>query len=265
MSIENDIYELIERYLNGELSETEKIAVEQKIAFDPEFSSEVEFHKMTALVVKGADQDRMREKVKEDIDKFDKQNKSRSFKTWIGLGILLLIAGLSSLFFFKDRPKEEKSAPINTDMQWHNAPGLQTSQSSVKDEIALPNISNAKSATPSTPTISPSSKEEKAIAQKEYSIPEAKVETVIPVKKEEIRYIEPAKSETTKIENHPVEKASFDCSSTHIEVSPKITATCEHASNGIINFEGAAFVGGKSPYQITLHKKNKHISNTLFY
>jgi len=114
--LSNQTFELIEKYLRGELSASEKAMVEDKIKQDSSFAEEVEESAFVDQVIIGAGLEMLREKITKDIAQLD-QKKKRRVK-WSVAGLLVLIGCVAGYFFVKEA-NWEKRIPKNVPADEH--------------------------------------------------------------------------------------------------------------------------------------------------
>jgi hypothetical protein len=93
-----EIFELIERYLTGDLSQAEKLEVEKRIHTDSAFAQEVESARFVNQVVMGAEMDKLREKMTRDLARLGTGNNNSG--NWLAGGISLLIVISGGLFIY---------------------------------------------------------------------------------------------------------------------------------------------------------------------
>lgn len=152
MSLPDNTYELIDRYLNGEMSVGEKSDFEERLRSDKEFAEQFEIQNISYQIVVGQNlldlKARMHKDLSGDIYTSDKNN---GWKYFGGGSALILIAVL--LYFFLKSDEQVKPKPRtnpvlidtvasvsdNNDIDtaaWNNIPELKPEDSQDKNEAA---------------------------------------------------------------------------------------------------------------------------------
>ncbi|MEA3494956.1 MAG: hypothetical protein U9R42_02860 [Bacteroidota bacterium] len=111
MEILNENIELIERYMDGNLSEEEKLIVESKIANNPAFADEVELRKEINEAILEADVDDFKEKLEIVFQDQQEQNKVLEHfksilygkKKMLVASMLLLVIAISGIFLITNK------------------------------------------------------------------------------------------------------------------------------------------------------------------
>lgn len=98
--------ELIERYWEGKLSEVERIDFESRLLIDSELKEELDLYKNVVAGIKDAGEEKLRHKLKvadEEIDatKIIPINKKSNFKILAFAASLILLIGLTTIWFFQ--------------------------------------------------------------------------------------------------------------------------------------------------------------------
>lgn len=255
MRNELETYQLIDRYLNGELPEPERLAVEERMRSDAGFAEEVDFQKLTSVVVQGSYQSKVRERVKNDLATIDK--KQRIIRRGLeGLMALLFVGSILWVYF--SNIKSEKIESPKTPVKEEENKVTPSPQS----QVSVPS--------------SPADEQQKAVSGKTSQVqplPDKvstpifveKTSPVTSIAKDTLPSMPKAKLESTHLESIPKEKVAFDCAKIRLSATPMITPTCENESGGIVNFDQAAFQGGKAPYSVSLLKNGKEVVNNQFY
>lgn len=96
MSLEEALYETIDRYLEGNMSEQDLLAFEKELARRPDWQQKVKTYQLTRQMVL----ERHLLDVKEMVGQVHaQQTKARTRWRWYATGLLLLAGGLASLFY----------------------------------------------------------------------------------------------------------------------------------------------------------------------
>ncbi|MBO9700107.1 MAG: hypothetical protein J7604_07835 [Sporocytophaga sp.] len=156
MSLPDNPYELIDRYLNGEMSIGEKADFEERLKSDKEFAEQFEIQNISYQIVVGQNLLDLKARMQKDLSgsKYD-GNKNNSWKYFGGGAGLILIAALLYFFLKSDgqvKP-EVKSSPVPVDTvtsvtennevdtaAWNNIPEFIPENS--KDQNAVINKDN---------------------------------------------------------------------------------------------------------------------------
>ncbi len=117
MSLPDNTFELIDRYLNGELSEGEKSDVEARLKTDKEFAEHFEIQNISYQIVVGQNLLDLKARMQKDLSgsKYTGNNKWKYF----GAGAVLILVAILLYFFFKSdeqvKNEPESSSPVLID------------------------------------------------------------------------------------------------------------------------------------------------------
>jgi hypothetical protein len=241
---ERETFDLIERYLQGNLNGEELAQVENRIKHDPSFAGEVQISAQVNSVVVGAAMDQLREKMTNDISTLDKKNK---FKWWTG-SFVVFLALTSSVYLYlkKDQPSERILRP-------------ESGKSSVISSGAISNDEKQKD------ILRPSGEIKKNNNGAKVEQPEEKKESILNTNENSLAI--PERDIEKDIKNHdPVEQSNV--SNRNIEdkkhsnennmtpgqekcklsFRPVVHATCRGEATGSIEIDPESIEGGKAPY-----------------
>jgi len=243
-----DIYELIDRYLNNTMSDTD-LEKWSQFSKDPDFLQEVELHQLTNQLVVEFEALDIKEQTKEIIDQKAKSAKIKKMY-FAGLGAVLLLVG-GVLGFSKFEEKEEsKLKLVNQIVEKDTVPEIEqkmivdSKSTSVENKKLQPDsknqISNVKVVT-SDPIILDSILEVKNSQNKDFVDSSRLIEN-----KDIITFDE-------KIKTKPCEVIKFE-----ISASP----SCESKNEGAIFVSHNLIKGGEKPYLISIDNK-KFIADNL--
>jgi hypothetical protein len=110
LKLTSEQYELIDHYLKGTLSDTEKLALEKRMKEDAAFSEEVSFQKMLREIIFEKGLVDIRQKVGEDIS----PSSGTTYKKPILISLTALILTGGVLFFYLQKNKDDKVSPEST-------------------------------------------------------------------------------------------------------------------------------------------------------
>ncbi len=117
MSLPDNTFELIDRYLNGELSEGERSDVEARLKTDKEFAEHFEIQNISYQIVVGQNLLDLKARMQKDLsgNKYTGNNKWKYF----GAGAVLILVAILLYFFFKSdeqvKNEPESSSPVLID------------------------------------------------------------------------------------------------------------------------------------------------------
>lgn len=116
MSLPDNTFELIDRYLNGELSEGEKSDFEARLKTDKEFAEHFEMQNISYQIVVGQNLLDLKARMQKDLNssKYIGNNKWKYY----GAGAVLILVAILLYFFFKPDEQvknEPESSPVLID------------------------------------------------------------------------------------------------------------------------------------------------------
>ncbi len=256
MRPELETYQLIDKFLNGELQGDELASFEQKLQSDAAFAEEVSLQKLTNEVVVGASFDSLRSQMSRDLDKFDSSNNNQMWGL-ASIGFAVLSAGIISLYI-SQKPETITQAKPETHI-------TADKKQSIERERSVKTI-----AEPRKQDFVPDNTKE-IIAAAPAQKTSAQTETII---KQEI--IDPVTTTTTssntqttdyqKITSANSEKTvtADPCIQTAITAKILSTPSCSDGSNGSIQIPLAEIKGGTKPYTISFNQSKASSTKEVY-
>jgi hypothetical protein len=231
---QRETFDLIERYLQGGLSEEEHSLVDDKIMNDPSFAAEVRLSEQVNNVVAGANLDRLREKMTNDLAKLDRGNKT---KWWTGGALALLItSGVAYVNLKGDNTSEITNLKNNNKEQ--------TYKESVSTQQEVPVVSSqSKKYSPSSPD---DQKEVQADTFKNTAISD------LPIK-QEAQQNTPVNENISKDPVQNKEDSKVHSMNCKISFHAIAHATCKGELKGKVDVDMESIAGGTSPYVFSMN------------
>jgi hypothetical protein len=118
MSLSDTTVELIDRYLNGEMSEGERTAFEARLETDQEFAELFEIHYVSYQIVVGKSLLDLKARMEKDLSGSNYSGDKNNGWKFIGGGAVLLLMSLLTYFFLKPETQNEPKTvenPVVTD------------------------------------------------------------------------------------------------------------------------------------------------------
>jgi hypothetical protein len=231
---QRETFDLIERYLQGGLSEEERALVDDRIMNDPSFAAEVHLSEQVNHVVAGAMQDMLREKMTNDLAQLDRGNKT---KWWTGGAIALLIVSGAAYMNLKDDNTSETANLKNNNQE-------QTYKESVSTQQAGPVASfQAKKYSPSPDN----QKVVQADTFKNIVIADQAI-------KEENQQNTPVTENTSKDPVPNKEESKDHTVNCKISFHAIAHATCKGELKGKIDVDMESITGGSAPYAFSMNQ-----------
>lgn len=229
MNEEQSIFDLIEKYHQGVLSEDEKALVEKRMQSDAAFAEYLSLQGLTNKLVEAAGTDMLREKMRSDIAALDRK---RSRLKW-GASLLATLVVVSSLVYFTNyfrkknipaKKENKQAAPAHEELK-------DTSETSVPlkkhtQPVSVTDVPTTTIRNDSLPVLVLP----KAVETRESRSDEKKGT----VKEEET-------TSKTVVQNQESKPCDL---SFHLIVQP----TCKGEKSGTISVEHGSAVGGTRPY-----------------
>lgn len=260
---EDPIYELIEDYLQGTLSEQDEARVKARMSQDPLFEKEVEESAYLNHVIEGAGIDILREKMTYDIQKIDHNNtlKRNILKA---VGIISLIAGLIfSVFSLYQKEKVHPSSVNDSDTKEKvkkELPDIDSNSDTLVSEqnISLSDVNKAKGekvilkASTGKETVDAVLQENERIIEGKVGTDTNSVEAVAETISDVGRGEEKSDSIFVK---QPIEKSESAIENCVLTFNAEILASCTNKNTGAINISMDG--KGQAPYKYSLnHSEN---------
>ena len=237
MSKNNDTYQPIEDYLNGELSPNEQLAFENELLTNSELKEQFELHQLANDLVLESRFEHLSSLVNVERRKYSSRKNIQ--KGLLGLSTILLITITSYFILSKDDSK--KTTMLSKD------------EIKVTDSVNV--VSNSEQPIIEVQHKKVSTKQQKLVEPPTKSSTPAKVNdtlVVVDKVKETVKAPTPEVDLKTEAFNQP--KIVDPCSEIAISYKLNFEAICENTSNGEINV--TSIKGGQPPY--TTHIYNEY-------
>jgi hypothetical protein len=248
MMNEDQTYQLIENYLNGQLSGEELNAFEKELSQNPALKKKVRAHKLANEMVIELRLQNIQSILSEE--KLNYGRKTLWKKIISGISGGLVIASL--LFFFNDYNKSEIQEPIASQ-------GSQKTTS--KDGVAS---DQKEYQTKPIPTDKPLTSANKPLTDNTNNLSYDSVNSINNHKISETQVSHNPVEAPAKEIIHPKETNETSKPCEHVDINSQISVspTCEGESTGSITLSG--FKGGTAPYDyIVLMKHHEHSNSNL--
>ena len=236
MNEEQSIFDLIEKYHQGLLSEEENALVEKRMQTDASFAEYVKVNGLTNELVHSAGLDMLRERMTNDLSVLD-QKRTR-MKWGIGTGIVAAILISTSTIYFIQNPPEKISTSSDISQE-------HVSKNNIEDKTNVISESTDKNNTNRNSTLAPT--EEKlrtdTINIKDHISPSgtvtAKTDTLVKVKTMPVEEYKNSDQHKSREER---QKES------HLLFEVMVQATCKGEATGAIIIDQQSISGGTAPY-----------------
>jgi len=245
----------IEKYFSGELSEKEKIEIEDKLENDTDFKSKFEEYELLFQTVVFSELFELEKEIKS----FNPNENSGS-SSWKSFSIIAFIGVLLfSSSFFNNKLKQEELPETNA--------------IAIVEKKIEHKIENQIEKDKSTETV-PSKRKEKLKPKKTENLPESEKEPDLKINSETEIIPEKSKEEEVLVkEEETIEigiteaveanvKIESPCVTKEISFDYKISKACENQDNGSMIIHGIK--GGKEPYTILLDNESDSDLQHLF-
>jgi hypothetical protein len=245
MSKDDWIFETVDRYLIGNLSEEEKIAFESHLSVDSELQQQVEKQKAANQLLYERRLLQLRNTIKQDMQSgaADFTIRMRIFrKLWMGFGVLIFV--LTPVWLFVKYQHSENSSPEKTVKQTNG------NKSSNKLTISTENISQ-------------NDNSKKNIKKNDNVVRDEKTNITSPLKSDTSKIVNGIHNEQNNLHNKIIlnnentvkenNQKTFDCTDIHILIRGKPTESCQEKNDGALTLD---ISGGARPYKTTLYNTN---------
>jgi hypothetical protein len=250
---EQSIFDLIEKYHQGLLSEDEKMFVEKRIQTDASFAEYVKINGLANTLVHSAGIDLLRERMSKDLAKLDRKRTRR--KWGIGAGIVsALLVSASTIYFLTDTEKEIHSLPgIHKKQISTDRPGDKTNI--VSETTSVENNVLRKSGLKQPEKKLMTDTSDSKNNSMSFSSTTEKGDTVDKVKILAGEHYKNSEQTKTKEDNQKESLLLFEVI-TH--------ASCKGEVNGAIEVDKQSISGGVKPYRFRISNSNKESSTGAF-
>ncbi len=265
-------YELIEKYLNGQLAEKEVSDVEKRMNEDPSFAYEVAQHQKLNSFIDDASMLSLKENLQSIHQKYRGKPRFLSGKKWLWGIPILIILSISLLLNlpiqkeveYVDQDIKEKPDKVQKHDAQPNPSTVQTQEKKepiqVKEEqslhlqiknqpLTMEAIGSDSAQQQRDETILPAASLPSELEPLEQTFKEDKTnDDVLP---------EPPEQNSTSDKTEP-----FDCSTISIEAQVKTEESCKEKPTGLLYIVPNSIVGGSPPYSLALKNQDEY-SNQL--
>lgn len=239
---EDPIYELIEDFLQGNLSEQDEAKVKSRMNRDPLFEKEVEESAYLNHVIEGAGVDMLREKMTQDIQKIDQTIAIRK-NILKGLAVLSIITGLIFSVFSlfqkekvhvapgQDSIKKEKTGKIiPKNIQNDSVISKDENESYMKEKSKTKKVLTASTGKKIVDSVYPENEINDLIsASRDTTLKINLVENTSAVNLDKKEFLDTAQIET------PAQKSEPDTENCVIDFETVIQPSCDNRNSGSIN------------------------------
>lgn len=274
MRKEIEIYELIERYLNNQLSAEELSDIEARIKSYPGFASEVEKQRNIHSFIQDSSLINIGVELEKIHNKFNGSNLFLRGWRW-SIIIIPVILLLSTVVFI------QRNQFNHTDIESleRKTQSLDISKENHKDTVvATKNIHHTthpqtkvqQTKALVTPTVEPEKQQENKTLPADFYFDSNEVKTKIDTQTIEIVLPEKNQSGKTEIKLTPnsseVSETIYDdpCKQVEIFAEIKIDKSCIEKSTGKISIDKESIRGGASPYEVSISNKENFVNQLTF-
>lgn len=253
MRPELETYQLIDKFLNGELAGDELVSFEQKLQSDASFAEEVSFQKLTNEVVVGASFDSLRTQMTKDISTLDSSTNNQK---WGLASIAFAVVSIGLVALYSSKESDSTVASKTT------APSVVVQKDRQESNSVLSNKTEEKNIQPNTPSI------------KNNNATGTNPETVTPqetsIKPDVIQnteHIQPTENSTIPkgIQNTTEKTVVADpCLQTSITAKIISNPSCSDAANGSVKIPLNEIKGGIKPYVISFNQSKASGTKELY-
>lgn len=243
MSKDEQIFENVDRYLIGNLSEEENIDFENRLSVDPELQQQVEIQKAANQLLYERRLLQLRNTIKRDMKSGAADFAIRMLifrKLWLGFGVLLF--AVASVWMFVKYQRSEN-----------------LSQETAVEQTKRNKSSNTDGIT-DTENISQNDIKKKNITRSDNVVLDEKTNIASDLKSDTSKIVNGIHNEQNVLHNktilndeNPAEeknKKIFDCTGIHILIRGKPTESCQEKNDGVLTLD---ISGGTLPYKTTLY------------
>lgn len=258
MSKENQYKNLVESYLDGELTPEEVISFEKELAENSALQEEMEFYQLAHSVVLENKFNAIEDAIAEAKHDFIKDRRKKTIQKAIVVSIAIVGLGLAGVYYFTQNDKQENNSKpqkesliVPTEV---NKDSVHVSQTEVpQPTVEVKNVDSPK--TFDTPKSKPAQvpATEKTIEKSEQNIPLSS-KTEAPIDQQKTVFENQNTEPTPKPKTNPCEGVS-------ITANTNLKSACVGQNNGEIRI--STLKGGTTPYQFELSSGDKN-SNGMF-
>lgn len=255
MRPELETYQLIDKFLNGELGGDELLSFEQKLQSDPSFAEEVSFQKLTNEVVVGASFDSLRSQMTKDISNIDSSNNNQKWGlASIAFGVISI--GMVALYSSSKQSDSTISSKTTTPSS------VLIQKESQQNNPVLSNKTEEKTVQTITPSIKNNTT---AGGNTEISTPqESVIKSATTQHTENIQSTESTDIHKSTQPNTEKIVASDPCLQTSITAKIISNPSCSDAANGSVKIPLNEIKGGIKPYAISFNQSKASASKELY-
>lgn len=241
MSEETQIWEQIDRYLTGEMNQTERDVFENAIASDEQLAEQVEASKLVSEVVIGYEVLKLKTQMTKDLSK-PKNNLGK-----YGLGLLAILA-VTGVAYFGLRAPTSKPRSASSEITSPVAHTVDVKPAEVKTpETSAVAVLSPKEAKDSNLLTKKENTNQKVAEKPQKEITEHKEVVVSQKSAEEPNKHKASKEETKEIPSQPLKKIDV-CEGLSIQMDLYTSASCKGAHTGAIHVKTQTVKGGQAPY-----------------
>lgn len=265
---DKDYKEIIERFLDGEMSASEEASFKQELSSNQDLSQEFDLYQMASFFINQTNILSVQEGLQSiEAEYKSKLKRTRNFKIFGGLGLAISV-GIASLYFWKtDNITEEDSSIKSIDT---NEPLLGLKFDSIQfSEIEMGKESS--SVEENKPFLAVEINKEsknistsKKIPNKEFVNKEPEITVLKSVEFKISKLDNPVKESNKAVSQARVagdEVAVVSCDNVKINFTTQVNSTCSGKSSGKILVSEAK--GGRAPYQYSLITKETNANGTF--
>ncbi|MDF2454400.1 MAG: hypothetical protein K0R51_393 [Cytophagaceae bacterium] len=241
MNPKYDIYEEIDRYLSGELSEAELDAFNKKLSTDAEFKSIVDAQKLANEIIIDQEMIKLKARMNKEMNA-DNMGSGPWGKLLILSAVVVTSAALYTYINYSSSDKEEdKKVLIDMPLAIHVPPTKE--QTKEAESISKEKVNSI----PSSKEVIDSKFESTTIVPSQ----EKKTETIVPVT-ETIPVFIPQKEEVKQAATAVEQLAKVNCATVHITAQVRVDYGFGNDGEATIIIDELSVKGGKAPYSYSI-------------
>jgi hypothetical protein len=253
-----EIYDLIERHFNHELSQEEQIMFDLKVKNDPDFAKEVVAQVEANKILLDQGLLNIKDRLRKIHEAETKGNDSGKWKTYLA-GVVALVALVTSVNYFYNSSSKTESPVTNV----VTAPSEKNTTVTTENKKEVINLNEKENTTENN-----SKKENSSIvppADKKTIQDNVQVKDTVQTKKN-VPFVIPSplvsKNDTVTTKKKP---AAVDCSTVTIVGDVNSSGTCTDKSTGNIIVNLSSVKGGNKPYMFSIDGSDEYKGSSQFY